>query len=181
MNKFVSDDMWQRGMRDRILAPGFYESYAVAGRYVFIDKGKLASQLQRQYAVDTILQGRNGAAVCVEEKIVRWPKYRTEPYSAFALETRSCTVPGREKDGWMKYGEADYLLYCFANKSETALDCYLIDFPALKEWFWPRHESWPATVTEQINRSECRKVPIRDVEANVRVWPKLVTATAVGA
>lgn len=178
MNVFWRDDMWQRTIRDRLLAPGFYGSYALDGRYVFIDKGKLATRMQREFAVDTIVQGKNGTAVCIEEKIVRWPKCRDEPYSAFTLETRSCTVVGREKDGWMKYGQADYLLYCFANKLENALHCYLIDFPALKEWFWPIHEQWPATVTEQINRTECRVVPIAEVESNVPCWPRLVTGDA---
>ena len=173
MNVFVRDNEWQKGLRDRILAPGFYGSYALGGRYVFIDKGALATKFQREYAVDTILQGKGGAAVCIEEKIVRWPK-KDKPYSAFTLETRSCTVPGREKDGWMKYGEADYLLYCFANRTESALHCYLIDFPKLKEWFWPIVENWPITVTEQINRTECRVVPITEVEANVRCWSRLV-------
>lgn len=174
MNVFVRDNNWQRALRDRILSPGFYGTYAMGGRYVFIDKGVLATKLQREFAVDTILQGREGAAVCIEEKIVRWPK-RDEPYSAFTLETRSCTVPGREKDGWMKYGQADYLLYCFSNKDENALNCFLIDFPGLKEWFWPNVWKWPIHVTEQINRTECRIVPIAEVEANVRHWQYLAT------
>jgi hypothetical protein len=168
MNVFQHDDSWQKSMRDRILAPEFYGNYALDGRYVFIDKGALASRLQREFAVDTIVQGpRDGSAVCIEEKIVRWPKRQDYPYSSFALETRSNTNPGREKDGWMVYGQADFLLYCFANKVENALNAYLIDFPKLKAWFWPRIELWPTTVTEQINHTECRVVPISDVKYDV--------------
>jgi len=178
VNVFVRDDTWQRGMRDKILAPSFYGSYATAGRYVFIDKGRLASRFQREYAVDTIVQGKNGQAVCIEEKIVRWPR-ADRPHRAFTFETHSCTVPGREKDGWMRYGEADYLLYCFSNKDQTALDCYLIDFDELKKWFWPRFVMWPRTVTEQINRSECRKVPIEEVTGSVTVRRRMVSATAM--
>src|ERR1044071_1908301 len=103
MSDFRRDDAWQKGMRDRILAPSFYKEYAVEGRYVFIDKGRLASTFQRRFAVDTILQGKDGQACCIEEKIVRWPE-RRKPYDAFTLETRSCTVPGHESPGWMEYG-----------------------------------------------------------------------------
>jgi hypothetical protein len=171
MNQFHRDNGWQRQMRDRILAPSFYDAYATKGRYVFLDKGKLATEIQRMKAVDTIVQGRENIAVCIEEKIVRWPKIRNEGYTAFTLETMSCTVPGREKAGWMKYGEADYLLYCFSDPTETALRCFLIDFPKLQTWFWTELSAnpckWPHTITEQINRTECRVVPIEDVQANV--------------
>jgi hypothetical protein len=54
MKQWELDNEWQRGIRDRILAPGFYKKYAYDGRYVFIDKGALASKLQREYAVDTM-------------------------------------------------------------------------------------------------------------------------------
>ena len=37
-------------------------------------------------------------ALCVEFKIVRPVP---EPYTAFALETQSCIVEGRQSDGWM--------------------------------------------------------------------------------
>lgn len=47
VSDFVRDNEWQRKVRDSVLAPGFYGSYAVDGRYVFIDKGRLATTLQR--------------------------------------------------------------------------------------------------------------------------------------
>ena len=177
MNVFVRDNAWQREVRDRILAPSFYGEYSMNGRYVFLDKGKLATTLQKRFAVDTIMQKKSGETVCIEEKIVRWPKnkdggLRDKAYAAFTLETRSCTIPGRETPGWMAYAEADYLLYCFSSRSDTYLTCYLLDFPALKEWFWPRADNYPKTVTEQINRTECRVVPIADVTADVRHWKR---------
>lgn len=164
-NDFARDDAWQKAVRDKVLAPGFYGTHATDGRYVFIDKGRLATRLQREYAVDTILQGKHGAAVCIEEKIVRWPGYN---YSCYALETESCTRPGREKEGWMHYGQADFLLYCFVQPD--ALECHLIDFQALKEWFWPLADEFdrfgPLTT---LNASAGRKVPIRRVEAGIGV------------
>jgi len=170
MHDFRRDDDWQRGVRDRILAPGFY---AASGQYVFLDKGRLAAILQKRFAVDTIVQGRDGRAICIEEKIVRWPGYR---YTAFSLETRSCTVPGRESDGWMVYGEADYLHYCF-HQEDDSLDCYLIDFPRLKEWFWRLADSFPVFgPLETSNASMGRLVPIVAVVDAVPTRRRLVAA-----
>lgn len=170
MNDFATDNAWQRGVRDRTLGPNFYGKYAVDGRYVVIDKGALATQLQREYAVDTVMQGRAGAAIFVEEKIVRW---KERHYTAFALETMSCTVPGHEKEGWMCYGRADYLLYAFQQEN-CDLDCWLIDFPKLKEWFWPLERTFPTFRMRKRNRSAGRVVPIDDVKAAVPTWRKLV-------
>lgn len=37
----------------------------------------------------------------------------------------------------------------------------------LQKWFWPNHDCWPVWVSEQKNRTECRIVPINEVEAAV--------------
>ena len=187
MNDFERDNEWQRRMRDNILAPLFYVRYSLDGRYVFIDKGRLASTLQKRFAVDTIAQSKSGDAVCIEEKIVRWPTFpngkpKDRGYTAFALETQSCTVPGRESDGWMVYGKADYLLYCFANLEQTALICYLVDFPKLQAWFWEReHEFPPFQMLDTINRTRGRVVPIADVCEAVPVKSWLLETEADAA
>lgn len=169
MNDFDRDNEWQREQRDRILAPQFYDKYALKGRYVFMDKGRLASIIQKRFAADTILQSRNGDAVAIEEKIVRWRK-SGKPYKAFCLETDSCTVPGHESEGWMVYGKADYLLYCF-QQADGSLICYLIDFIKLCEWFWPRVSTFNVfRMQETLNKSCGRVVDIADVEANVPTW-----------
>lgn len=166
MNDFATDDLWQKRIRDTILAPAFYARYSNQGRYVFIDKGRLASILQKRFAVDTIVQGRSGGAVCVEEKIVRWPG---RVYDAMTLETESCTVEGHESPGWMTYGEADYLLYCFESES-GGLRCYFIDFPELKKWFWPRESTFPTFQMQQRNRTRGRVVKIASIQAGVKTW-----------
>ncbi|MGH2447590.1 MAG: hypothetical protein ACRDFS_03175, partial [Chloroflexota bacterium] len=167
MSDFERDNAWQRGVRDRILAPGFYEKYATDGRYVFIDKGRLATVMQKRFAVDTIAQGKNGNAICIEEKIVRWPGYT---YECFCLETHSCTRPGYETEGWMKYGQADFLLYCF-QQHDGSLDCHLIDFEKLQAWFWPLAETFSVFgPLYTSNASMGRKVPILDVHKNVPAW-----------
>lgn len=114
------------------------------------------------------------AAVCIEEKIVRWPASRGKPYDAFCLETRSCTVAGHESDGWMRYGQADYLLYCFQQR-EGSLDCHLIDFLKLQEWFWPREREFPSFgPLDTLNRTEGRKVPVKLVQAHVPSWRRAI-------
>ena len=181
MNDFERDNEWQRGMRDRILAPGFYGRFAFEGRYVVIDKGRLATTFQKRFAVDTIAQGRDGAAVCIEEKIVRWPIKKGTPHTAFCLETESCTVPGRETDGWMVYGMADYLLYCFETKA-GGLDCYLIDFPELQKWFWTEADSFPRFgPLKTLNGSSGRVVPIDAVWTAVPMWRRLLEPQEVAA
>jgi len=161
---FLEDDHYQRQKRDTLLKD-FYIQGSVEGRFVFMDKGRLADIVQREMAVDTILQGRDGQAIAIEEKIVRW---KGRKYTAFTLETWTCTVPGRERQGWMYYSKCDFLLYCFT-QADGSLEAYAIPFPRLKTWFFEqdRFERYPTTVTEQINRTECRVVPIADVLAGV--------------
>jgi hypothetical protein len=173
VNDFQRDDEWQRQQRDAILCPNFYKKYATDGRYVVIDKGALATILQKRYAVDTIIQGKNGSAIFIEEKIVRWPGY---PYSKFFLETKSCTVPGHESPGWMFYGQADYLLYCFQCDNDD-LDCWLVDFPKLHEWFWPRENTFLySQLQNTINKTAGRLVPVKDVHRSVPAYRYRVKA-----
>lgn len=181
MGPFARDDAWQRQMRDKILVPAFYGEYAVEGRYVFVDKGRCATILQQRFAVDTIVQEAGGYAACIEEKIVRWPQFGGRPkargHNAFCLETDSCTRNGWEASGWMKYGQADYLLYCFANSEEDELRCFLIDFLKLKEWFWEKYKDYGIWTSNQVNQTRCRIVPIEDVKKSVGViWSDVLCA-----
>lgn len=170
MSDFIRDNEWQRKVRDSVLAPGFYGSYALEGRYVFIDKGRLSTALQKQYAVDTIVQGKDGAAICIEEKLVRWPGYE---YRAYTLETDSCTKPGFESKGWMHYGQADFLLYGFMRPDRLVV--HLIDFPKLQEWFWSEVDRFePFQVRGTLNETAGRKVPITEVSVNVPTWVRAV-------
>ena len=161
---FAKDNSWQLGIRNRILYP-FYKSKAHDGRFVFADKGSLADVLQREMAVDTIMQIDGNAIASIEEKIVRWPGYE---YKNYTLETMSCTVPGREKQGWMHYAKCDVLLYCFTQQ-DGSLIAHAIPFRKLQEWFFDSdlYLQYPSTVTEQINRTECKVVPIAHVWNNV--------------
>ena len=165
MNDFYQDDTWQKGRRDAILVPHFYGPRATEGRYVFMDKGRFASLLQKRYAVDTIAQ-KGEDTIAIEEKIVRW---KGKHLQRFCLETRSCTLPGLESDGWMVYGRADYLLYCF-EQPDGSLDCHLIDFTQLRAWFEKNQERYQIHTMPSQNRTESRLVDIKDVYANVQAW-----------
>jgi hypothetical protein len=164
MSVFTYDNNWQINKRNCLLKP-FYSKRAFEGRFIFCDKGKLANILQREMAVDTILQVKENRVYSIEEKIVRWKGYH---YSNYTLETYSCTVPGREKKGWMYYGKCDLLLYCF-EQEDGSLEAHGIPFARLQVWFFSddNYKKYKTTVTEQINHTECRVVPIGDVFRHV--------------
>ena len=168
MNDFNKDYKWQMGVRDAFLVPYFYEEYITDGRYVLLDKGRFSTILQKRYDVDTVVQGKNGEAIFIEEKIVRWPEKKGIPHTAFALETHSCTIPDHESPGWMEYGQADYLFYCYMQKDQKSLICYLIDFKRLQDWFWPIHEKFNVFQMDRRNKTLGRLVPIADVRKHVR-------------
>lgn len=163
-NDFHSDDEFQRRVRDEILIPQFYET-RFDGRFVLLDKGRFSTILQRRFAVDTVVQSKDGMAVAIEEKIVRWPGY---PYQSYFLETDSCTVSGHDSKGWMHYAEADYLFYCF-QQEDGGLSADLIEFQKLKEWFWPRAEAFKFSRMQTKNRTAGRLVPIQAVRDAVPV------------
>lgn len=157
---------YSQEMRDRFLGPYFYQKYALEGRYVFVEKSACSTLLQKQLAVDTLVQSPRGGSLCIEEKIEQWPGYWRKN---FALETASCTLPGKERPGWMQYAQADYLLYAFAYPGNQGLRVYFIDFPQLREWFWHLPVRYPAHVMETQNRTRFEKVPIVDVRKAVSV------------
>jgi hypothetical protein len=156
---FLADVNRQERLRDLILKPCYYDQFH-AGKYEFIkhDDPRAAG------GVDTIASNKT-----YDEKIVQWPHFedgtpKEEPYTAFALETMSCTVPGHMRYGWMKTNTVDFLLYCFADRQEECLDCYLINFPRLQQWFYlQNHEQWYRWRSQQANETECRIVPIEQV------------------
>lgn len=182
MDEFARDDVFQRKVRDAVLAPGYYGQFATEGRYVFIDKGRCATLFQKRFAVDTIVQGKAGAALCIEEKIVRWPGYDYEKqvtiapgydYKDICLETESCTNPGHESPGWMTYGKADFLLYAMMKPDRLEIGLY--DFEQLQRWFWPLVETFKVFQMPKNNRTRGRRVPIETIKrAQIPCWFRTV-------
>jgi hypothetical protein len=161
MNKFIKDDSWQKKIRNKILQP-YYKKISYNQRFVFVDKGILADKLQREMAIDTIIQLKNNGILGIEEKIVRWPGYE---YQNYTLETWSCTVAGLEKQGWMYYATCDYLFYCFVQNGDDSLYIHVIPFSKLQNWFFEhnRFENYRSFITDQVNKTETKIVPIKDV------------------
>lgn len=152
MNDFVPDDLYQRQKRDQILKPKLYDRWW-HGLYHFCDDA--ADMDYQKRGIDTVVSTMQGV-VTIEEKIVR------NTYDAFALETRSCTVPGYEKPGWMFYCEAARLLYCFPLGS-AGLECWWMDMPALQAWFWPIETSFRPFQMSSKNMTSGRVVPIATI------------------
>jgi hypothetical protein len=182
MNRFDIDNTQQKRIRDLVLGPGLYASFSLEGRYVFVDKGgRLVTLLQKRLAVDTMVQSRRDRGLyCIEEKIVRWPGYE---YSCLTLETESNICVGYESEGWMRYGQADFLNYVMCQENGDVF-VYLINFPKLQAAFWPVETSFEETITPstmQLNRSRCRKVPIEWVRKNVGLWPMRIPTSDEGA
>ena len=179
MNNFKNDDTWAKQKRDTILVPEYYEKYC-KGRYLLIDESTVPTPvfwyLQRQAGIDTIIS-KDKRAIGIEEKIVRYPTYKGEPHTAYTLETRSCTVEGHERDGWMKTSRADFLLYCFET-DDGSLDCHSIKMSALQTWFWQCLEgNWnmfPTHTMKNENKSETKIVNIELVKKHVGVKTELI-------
>jgi hypothetical protein len=136
--------------------PQFYDRYFFE-RYRLLD-----GQMDYQHrGIDTLIFTGTGAVTHVEEKFTR------KAHTAFACETIGCTIPGRERPGYMAYSEAERLLYCFA--IETGLDCWWIDMPALQAWFWPREPDFPPFQMETRNRTFGRVVNITVIPAEILI------------
>lgn len=160
----------------------FYKHYCYDGRFVRIGASETSSWaevLQQHLNIDVLIQKSPTSSYGVEEKVVSWPQHG-QPHQAFFLETRSCTNPGLESDGWMKTCQADRLLYAFEIR-EVGLLLYLLPFPQLKQWFWdsyvphlPRPE-YGMSVMPDENRTEGRVVAIAQVIKAVPTRCFLVT------
>lgn len=154
------DDRWQRKMKALLLEP-VYNAARAAGT---IEDWR-PTELSEQGHGDTFLKVRGGGALTIEEKIVRWPGYE---YTAITLETMSCTVPGRERSGWMTTNKARWLLYARVEEDGISARCDAIQFPQLRAWFADQdHERWRLWTSEQINKTECRIVPLDEIRSAV--------------
>lgn len=161
MSEFAHDDAWGKQVRDDLVLP-LYRRWCPEGRYVLADEGPVAERINKG-GVDTILQLPGNRIATVDEKIVRWPGY---VHDAYALEEWSCTVPGRERDGWMAHPGAAWLLYVFVlDEAATSGEAHLIPFARLQKWFYERDRfaGYRTSTTDQVNRSQSRLVPVADV------------------
>jgi hypothetical protein len=138
MNELEIDDLWQRAVFDRLLAP-VLQQHSYRNQIVFLDiHSSVASLLQKRAHVDIVAQLPHGGTMSIEVKIVRWPGAK-ERRPAFAhwrdlfLETWSSSV-GAQKKGWMYTSQADILLWCQCALHEDRLDCFPYPFQPLRRW-----------------------------------------------
>jgi len=160
-NNFEKNNAWQRKVRDSILIPAFYPQYANDGHFCPADGGRQMARTVQALGADTFVKDLNGHMLAVEEKIVEWPGYA---YTAYFLETMSCTVPGYERDGWMAYGGADILLYCMVWPDRLVLDEMAL--APLRDLYWREAHRFPVSTMKDRNRSRGSVVPIKFLRAN---------------
>lgn len=170
MNEFKRDDEWQQRLATRFLDPFYRKNGWHITRY------PSGHPMQRMH-VDVTLT-KNGEERRIDEKIMRGLR-KGGAAEKVNLETWSCSVPGIEKRGWCHPEEANRSTHLFACHAEevseispdswkrvTFLDCIYIPFPPLRQWFWEQgEERWERFVSEQLNHSIARKVPIEDIVA----------------
>ena len=157
------DDRWQRAIKGRLLAPTF-DAMRLAG----VIEDWRPTELSEQVLGDTFLKMIGGDVTSIEEKIVRWPGYE---YTAITLETMSCTVPGRERAGWMVTSRSRWLLHVRVSEDELSAYCDVISFRPLRNWFAEQdHKLWPLWESKQINRTHCRIVPLLEIREAVEAY-----------
>lgn len=172
---FKTDDNWQRRMRNKHVKP-FYERFSTTQLYLDTENERsCVMRIQKDVGVDTLLINGNGHIVGFEEKIVRWPG--AQAHTAYALETWSCTVPDKEKEGWMFYSGADKLLYAFEQENGSLI-AHVIPMQPLRDWFFEittiyyrtscrddhRFLAYPSyTMPDTSNKTQMRLVDIVDV------------------
>lgn len=135
------------------------------GRYVWIAKGRLAKELQREYG-DLFIQGREERLHTIElkaEQENKWGNVFLEEWS-----NRS-----RFKRGWMDSLNVDFLLYHFIDSDELLV----FDFQELKKWAYCcekggrpalyQYPMKPQDSREQLNDTWGVCVPIASIPRNV--------------
>ena len=174
IREFVRDDEWQKQIAGKFLDP-FYRL-----RGWIVERFPGDHSMQRLHVDVSLRRTKDGKPEhSIDEKIIRGLR-KGGPAEKINLETWSCSVPGKEKRGWIDLDEpskATVLFVCHADVSDlsaeswrkvTCLDCVWIPFQPLRIWFWKQgEERWERNDNHQPNRSISRKVPITEIMANV--------------
>lgn len=135
-----------------ILTP-FIRARSFDGRFVLIEKGRLATELQKSVG-DAMLTGTDGKLWAVEVKAEESNRHQN-----LFLETWSNL--SRYTPGWMVTLNTDLLLYHFIREDEL----YVANFQRIKEWAFKSREiySYPErkqSKYDQLNDTWGRCVPI---------------------
>jgi hypothetical protein len=160
LNELERDDVWQRGIAERLLKPVLRKHAFEGQMYFFGCSSPISKLLQKCAHVDAMIPLSSGGDLSLELKIVRWPGVkRGRPhatgYSHFFLETWSSSLPGKEAQGWMYTCIADWLLYCFCSAHENAVDCFPFPMQALRLWFFPREKEFRESRVQNPINGQC--------------------------
>jgi hypothetical protein len=192
MNEFQRADDWQLIGARRFLDP-FY-----AARGYRVERHPGDHPLQRRH-VDVSLHTAKGIGYHIDEKILHGLR-KGGRAGKISIETWSCSIPGREKRGWISRDEpndATVLFICHAEEISdqipdcwspeswrrvTYLDCLWIPFLPLRDWFAAQNEEqWELFHNNQFNRSLARKVPINEVRMAVRGFARFRVTAPFGS
>jgi hypothetical protein len=140
MNELEAQDRWQRDVVNRLLKPVLRANAYEGQIHFFGCKSPVARLLQTQAHVDALVPLSNGGDLALELKMRRWPRsadgtLHATDWPDFFLETWSCSIPGRKKQGWMTTCQADFLLYCQCSAREDSVECYPLHMRQLQRWF----------------------------------------------
>ena len=168
---FASDNYWSKKM-DVVLSD-YWKHLAFEGRYIFTN----SKMLQQTLGIDVIIQlGSNDKEITIDTKHSRGS------FDAVLLEAMSCTVKGKEKEGWgiKEEGRPDYIMHVMHDLCKGCnLNCSTCEYTAshitkafitsaegILQWYRPlffskQLSSFKSFTTEQLNRTHGHIIPLR--------------------
>ena len=166
-NNFAINEAEAREIEVRYLSYLYQYLAGPAGSYWFAQGADDGTRSLQQHGIDALVQ-KDGNWAWYENKIVHFPEQLSEPFHAFCFETLSCSISGRETNGWMHTCRADALTYAYEQKWEDLpvfYDVYVIqDMQKLKKWFWQLDLTRYRIHTEaEQNRGRSVLIPIVEV------------------
>ena len=167
-----------------VLLKDYWGKISFEGRFVLTG----SEFLQKTHGIDVIIQTKNDESdIKIDTKHVRGN------YTRLFIEELSCSVEGREKDGWLikENGHPDYIIHVMNPLcSKCYDDCnicdkpirnnmigYLSNFKKLRNWYLLNYKEDqfcnenPLFTNKQINKTTGRNIPVSTLKnvADTRV------------
>ena len=172
---FSSDNYFSKH-KDIMLKP-YFSRLAFEGRFILTN----SEMLQKRLGIDAIIQiGNDFNEISIDTKHI------AGDYNRLFIEEMSCSVEGREKEGWgiRKKGLPDYIMHVLhpacngcTHRGETCMMCnysfekhtapraYITSTSKLQQWYLPKMqngeiERYKLYTSTQINKTTGRNIPI---------------------
>lgn len=168
---FTRDEQFSK--HKDILLKDYWRSLSFEGRFIFTN----SMMLQKTLGIDVILQvGSDNKEITIDTKHVKGD------YKQLFIEEMSCSIKGREREGWgiKKEGTPDYIMHvlhpiCNGCQGDCNTCTYTIEHISgayitktskLQEWYLPKLKKgelnkYKLQKTNQINQTTGRNIPIR--------------------